>query len=57
VVREIESGEQDYNMVVTQLTLQTKNMEQIRQNIIDLNKTIVNSFGEISAATEKFLTE
>jgi PAS domain S-box-containing protein len=57
VVREIESGEQDYNMVVTQLTLQTKNMEQIRLNIIDLNKTIVNSFGEISAATEKFLTE
>jgi len=57
VVREIEGGERDITRVVPQLTLQTKNMEQIRQNIIDLNKTIVNSFGEISAATEKFLTE
>jgi PAS domain S-box-containing protein len=49
----------DYNQeeIVSLLKLQAKNMEQIQQNIRDLNKTIVYSFGEISPASEKFLTE
>ena len=49
----------DYNQeeIVSLLKLQAKNMEQIQQNIRDLNKTIVYSFGEISPASKKFLTE
>lgn len=49
----------DFNQeeIVSQLNLQVKNMVQIQQNIRDLNKTIVDGFGEISPASKKFLTE
>jgi PAS domain S-box-containing protein len=50
-------GEFNQEEVVSQLKLQVKNMEQIQQNIRDLNKTIVDGFGEISPASKKFLTE
>jgi hypothetical protein len=34
-----------------------KNMEQIRQNIIELNKAITEHGDELSDATRKFLIE
>jgi hypothetical protein len=43
--------------VVLQLKIQMKNMEQIRQNIIELNKAITEHGDELSAATRKFLME
>jgi len=53
----IIKGDYSQEEIVSLLKLQAKNMEQIQQNIRDLNKTIVSSFGEISPASEKFLTE
>jgi PAS domain S-box-containing protein len=53
----ISKGDFDQEEVVSQLKLQVKNLEQIQQNILDLNKTIVDGFGEISPASKKFLTE
>jgi len=50
-------GDFSQEEIVSQLTLQVKNMEQIQQNILNLNKTIVDGFGEISPASKKFLTE
>jgi light-regulated signal transduction histidine kinase (bacteriophytochrome) len=47
VVNDIEHGESEPG----------KNMEQIRKNIIELNKAIVDHFGEIPDASKKFLTE
>lgn len=53
----ISSGDFSQEEVVSQLNLQVKNMEQIEQNILNLNKTIIDGFGEISPASKKFLTE
>jgi PAS domain S-box-containing protein len=57
LLEDIEGGEFERGQVVPQLRLQVKNLEQIRQNIQDLNKTIVDGFGEIPPASKKFLTE
>ncbi|MFZ2414789.1 MAG: response regulator [Minisyncoccia bacterium] len=43
--------------VALQLKIQMKSVEQIRKNIIDLNKSITDHCAELSAATRKFLTE
>lgn len=53
----IRKGEFDHEEVLSLLALQVKNMEQIQQNINDLNKTIVDGFGEISPESKKFLIE
>lgn len=53
----IKRGEFNQEEVISQLNLQVKNMEQIQQNILSLNQTIVDGFGEISPASKKFLTE
>jgi PAS domain S-box-containing protein len=53
----ITRGDFNQEEVVSQLKLQVKNLEQIQQNIRDLNKTIVDGFGEISPVCRKFLTE
>jgi PAS domain S-box-containing protein len=57
VIKDINTGDIDNTQVLLQLQIQVKNMKQIRQNILDLNKTIVDGYGEISPATKKFLTE
>jgi PAS domain S-box-containing protein len=57
VIKDINAGDIDNNQVLLQLQLQVKNMEQIRQNILNLNKTIVDGYGEISPASKQFLTE
>jgi two-component sensor histidine kinase len=57
IIEDINTGEIDNAQVLLQLQIQVKNMEQIRQNILDLNKTIVDGYGEISLASRKFLTE
>ena len=57
LVEDIKAGEIERERLVPQLQFQVKNMDQIRQNILDLNKTIVDGFGEIPPASKKFLTE
>jgi PAS domain S-box-containing protein len=57
IIKDINTGDIDNSQVLLQLRIQVKYMEQIRQNIIDLNKTIVEGYGEISPASKKFLTE
>jgi PAS domain S-box-containing protein len=57
LIDDIEGGDLEQDQVVPLLHLQVKNMEQIRQNIVDLNKTVVDGFGEITPASKKFLTE
>ena len=53
VIKDISAGDLDRDQVLLELRLQVKNMEQIRQNILDLNKTIVDGYGEISPGIEK----
>lgn len=57
VVKDIEQGEFECTNASLQLRIQIKNLEQIRKNIIELNKAIVNHSGELSDASKKFLTE
>lgn len=57
VVGDIDRGEVISPDITLQLRLQVKNLEQIRSNIIELNKVIVDRSGEISDASKKFLTE
>jgi len=57
VVNDIEHGESEPGTVSLQLRIQIKNLEQIRKNIIELNKAIVDHSGELSDASKKFLTE
>ena len=53
----IMRGDFNQEEVVSQLMLQAKNMEQIQENLRDLNRTIVDGFGELAPASRKFLTE
>jgi PAS domain S-box-containing protein len=57
VVGDIERGEAECANVSLQLRIQIKNLEQIRQNIIELNKAIVDRSGHLSEASIRFLTE
>jgi PAS domain S-box-containing protein len=57
LIEDINAGNIDQTQVLLELQIQVKNMEQIRQNILDLNKTIINGYGELPAASKKFLTE
>jgi PAS domain S-box-containing protein len=57
LLEDIRAGDAEGEQVLLQLQLQVKNMEQIRQNILDLNKTIVDGYGEMSPASKQFLTE
>jgi chromosome segregation ATPase len=57
VVNDIEHGESEPGNVSLQIRIQIKNLEQIRKNIIELNKAIVDHSGELSDASKKFLTE
>jgi len=57
VVHDIERGEFESTNVSLELKIQIKNLEQIRKNIIELNKAIVDHAGELSDASKQFLTE
>ena len=57
VVSDIDRGDAVSPDITLQIRLQIKNIEQIRNNIIELNKVIVEHSGEISDASKKFLTE
>jgi hypothetical protein len=57
VESEVASGTGDPANVALELKIQMKNLEQIRQNIIELNKAICEHSDEMSLATRKFLTE
>jgi PAS domain S-box-containing protein len=57
VVHDIEHGESEPKTMSLQLRIQIKNLEQIRKNILELNKMIVDHSGEVSDASRKFLTE
>jgi len=57
VVSEVEHGGNDPANVALELKIQVKNLEQIRQNIIELNKVITAHADMLSPATKKFLTE
>jgi PAS domain S-box-containing protein len=56
MVMDIEAGEMERPAQLLALKLQMKNLEQIRQNIIDLNAHIVEHNDELSPATKQFLT-
>ena len=57
MVHDIERGEFESTNVSLELKIQIKNLKQIRKNIIELNKAIVDHAGELSDASKKFLTE
>jgi PAS domain S-box-containing protein len=57
MVHDIEHGQADNHDLSLQLKIQIKNLEQIRQNIIELNMGIVDRFGVLSDASKKFLME
>jgi hypothetical protein len=57
VVDEIEKNQFERNDISLQLKVQMRNLEQIRQNIIELNRAIVDRSGDISEPSRKFLTE
>jgi hypothetical protein len=57
VVSEVESGGSDPANVALELKVQMKSIEQIRQNIIELNKAITEHGDTLSVATREFLTE
>jgi two-component sensor histidine kinase len=57
VIEEMESGEAECHDVMLQLKIQIRSLEQIRQNIIELNKAIVDRSGDISEPVKKFLLE
>ncbi len=57
VVSEVGSGGCNPENVVLELKIQMKSLEQIRQNIIELNKAITEHADKLSPAIRKFLTE
>jgi PAS domain S-box-containing protein len=57
VVGSIEKGNADIPDITLQLRLQIKNLEQIRNNINELNRAIVDRADGIPEALKKFLTE
>jgi light-regulated signal transduction histidine kinase (bacteriophytochrome) len=57
VVADVEGGQFEVRDVVLQLKVQIRNLEQIRQNIIELNTAIVDRTSGFSEASKKFLTE
>jgi hypothetical protein len=56
VVNDLEHGELECSNVSLQLKVQIRNLEQIRKNIIELNKAIVERSGDLSEASKEFLT-
>jgi len=57
VVGDIARGEFETTNVSLQLKIQIRNLEQIRQNVIELNKTIIDRSDSLPEASIKFLIE
>ncbi|MFA4876008.1 MAG: hypothetical protein WC586_01215 [Methanoregula sp.] len=57
VIDDVERGQFDNRDILLQLKIQIRNLEQIRKNIIELNKAIVDRSGDFSESSRKFLTE
>ena len=57
LVNDVERGDFESTDVSLVLKIQINNIKQIRKNIIELNKAIVDRTGEISDASKKFLTK
>jgi len=57
IEEEVRSGENKPDQVALQLNLQVKNLNQIRHNIIYLNKTIIEGLGNVPEKSREFLTE
>jgi CheY-like chemotaxis protein len=57
IILDSESGDYSLEEIIPQLRLQVKNMEQIQQNILDLHKTIIEGFKDMSPALKEFLTK
>jgi hypothetical protein len=57
IVNDIERGELEFANGSLQLKIQIRNLEQIRKNIIELNKAIIEHSGDLSDASKTFLTE
>jgi len=57
VIGDIDNDEAVREDTILQLKIQVKNIEQIRENIIELNKAIVEHTEGFSDASKKFLTE
>lgn len=57
VVQDIEGKGVSEKDILLQINLQVKNLEQIRKNIIELNKVIIEHAGDLSAATRRLLIE
>jgi len=57
LVNDVERGDFESTNISLVLKIQINNIKQIRKNIIELNKAIVDRTGEISDASKKFLTE
>jgi len=57
VIGDIDRGEAVWGDTLLQLKIQVKNLAQIRENIIELNKAIVGHSEGLSEASKKFLTE
>lgn len=57
LVSEVEGGSSDTADLALQLKIQMKNIEQIRQNIVELNTAITEHGDGLPEATKKFLLE
>ncbi len=55
VISDIKSGKQDMEDIILVLSLQEKNLRQIKKNIVDLNRAIVESYDKISPESKQFL--
>jgi len=56
LISDIERGDFESTNISLVLKIQINNIKQIRKNIFELNKAIVDRTGEISDASKKFLT-
>jgi hypothetical protein len=57
IIDEIENGRFESRDLMLQLRIQVRNLEQIRQNIIELNKAILEHNHGLSEASRRFLME
>ena len=57
LMEDLEAGDVDQERLLLRLTIQVKSMEQIQVNLSDLNRAIVDQFGDLSPASRRFLTQ
>ncbi|MEN6610577.1 MAG: PAS domain S-box protein [Methanoregulaceae archaeon] len=57
VMKDIEGNETGQDEILLQVTLQIRNLEQIRKNLIELNATITEQAGALSEGSRRLLME